>query len=144
MFLYLYFSESRTNTILLKRNIVSEHCSREVAQGNVCRKLFGGGRLLFTVSKSGSDGSWRLTKPMRFPSVRWILPPACFFMQKHLVGLLNAKFVSKSEQELSPLYWKDNSVTLCTLSFPISHIFHGFKERKLCIVKAKNHFRQQY
>lgn len=54
--------------------------------------------------KSESDESWRLTKPVRFPSARQTLAPACSSVQKHLVGWLNTDFVSKGEQELPPLY----------------------------------------
>lgn len=144
-FVSLFFRENSCDpAVPMKRSTVSEQHSREGTHRNVCRKLFWGGRLLFIASKSGSDGSWRLTKPMRFPSVRWTVSPACSSVQKHLVGWLNADFVYKGEQELSPLYWKDKSVTLCTLSFLISHTSHGVQERKLWIVKAKNHFRQQY
>lgn len=71
----LFFREqiSRDPAVPMKRSTVSEQRSREGAHRNVRRKLFWGGRLLFILfiaSKSGSDGFWRLTKPMRFPSVR--------------------------------------------------------------------------
>lgn len=123
----------------MKRGTVSEQHSGK-ALTEMCRKLFWGGRLF--ASKSGSDGSGKLIKPMKFPSVRWTLSPVCSSVQKHSVGWLNTDFVSKGEQELFPLHWKDNSVTLCTLFFLLLHTFHGLQERKLWTVKAKNHFRQ--
>lgn len=142
-FLWGCFSKSRAHMILTRANEERHSfwaAQWEGAHTNVCRKLFWGRRL--SASRSGSNGSQKLIKLMKFPSVRWTHSPVYFSVQKHSVGWLNTDFASKDEQELSPQHWKDNSVTLCTLFFLLLHTFHGLQERKLSIAKAEKHFRQ--
>lgn len=144
--LSLRFSESRTHVILLRRWREARLLSSTVEKAltETYAENYFGERGYFHCQQKWKRWVLETDQAHEVPQCEMNSFSSLFLCAKALVRWLNADFVSKSKQEFSPLYWKDNSVTLCTLSFLISHTFYGLQERKLWIVKAKNLFRQQY